>query len=216
MHRTASECHGGFADLTLRRLWSLMTLRRSSRSRPYSCCWQFCVIYWCMSLSARQRLPLPNWLPLDGSPRWLTANCSAAITWLAASAPCWAKARRGELSGAMRWINFMMVWSRTTFKSGFRFWTNLLLGVQAYDASNLPMVGCLLELFCEGHPIRGNMMMRRPSSAWLSLVLPLISGYPSVESWSWDAPYLNELDVPVDGWKMGASIKSPCVVLGAR
>jgi hypothetical protein len=50
-------------------------------------------------------------------------------------------------------------------KSEFRFWIILSLGIQASDASDLPMVGYLLELFCEGAPAEATMMMRRPSSA---------------------------------------------------
>jgi hypothetical protein len=49
-------------------------------------------------------------------------------------------------------------------KSGFKFWIISSLGVQASDASHLPMVGYLLELLCEGALIGATMMIRRPSS----------------------------------------------------
>jgi hypothetical protein len=45
-------------------------------------------------------------------------------------------------------------------KSEFRFWANLSLGVQASNASDLLMVGYLLELFYEGNLARATMMMR--------------------------------------------------------
>jgi hypothetical protein len=61
-------------------------------------------------------------------------------------------------------------------KFGFRFWTNLSLGVWASNASDLPMVGYLMELFCEGAPARATMMMRRLSSVEFQQVLPPISG----------------------------------------
>jgi hypothetical protein len=61
-------------------------------------------------------------------------------------------------------------------KSGFRFWTNLSLGVQASHASALPMVGYLLELFCEGTLARVTMMIRQPSSVEFQQVLPPILG----------------------------------------
>jgi hypothetical protein len=66
-------------------------------------------------------------------------------------------------SGAMHWTDSMMVWSHIALKSEFRFWANLSLGVRAADASNLPMVRYLLELFYEGAPVGVTMMMRRPS-----------------------------------------------------
>jgi hypothetical protein len=76
----------------------------------------------------------------------------------------------------MRWIDSMMVWSHTVLKFGFRFWTNLSLGVRASDAFDLSMVGYLLELFYEGAPIGATMMMRRLSSAEFQQVLPPILG----------------------------------------
>jgi hypothetical protein len=71
-------------------------------------------------------------------------------TRFAASAPCWARAMRGEPLGVMRRIDSKIVWSCTTLKSGFRFWTSPTLGVRALDAYDLPIVGYLLELFCDG------------------------------------------------------------------
>jgi hypothetical protein len=54
----------------------------------------------------------------------------------------------------------MMVWSRTALKSGFKFWANLSLRVQASDASDLLMVEYLLELLCEGAPVGATIMIR--------------------------------------------------------
>jgi hypothetical protein len=53
----------------------------------------------------------------------------------------------------MRWIDSMMVWSHTVLNSGFRFWTNLSLGVQASDASDPLIVGYLLELSYGSHHV---------------------------------------------------------------
>jgi hypothetical protein len=61
-------------------------------------------------------------------------------------------------------------------KSGFRFWIIPSLDVQASNASDLPMVGCLLDLLCEGAPTGATMMIRRSSSAEFEHVLPPISG----------------------------------------
>jgi hypothetical protein len=58
----------------------------------------------------------------------------------------------------------MMLWSHMALKSGFKFRTNLLLGVRASLASDLSMMGYLLELFYEGGPVGATMMMRQPSS----------------------------------------------------
>jgi hypothetical protein len=49
-------------------------------------------------------------------------------------------------------------------KSGFRFQIIPSLGVWVSDASDLLMVGYLLELLCEGAPVGAIMMIRRPSS----------------------------------------------------
>jgi hypothetical protein len=46
----------------------------------------------------------------------------------------------------MRWMVFMISWTRAALKSEFRFWTKPTLGVRASDAFDLPMVGYLLEL----------------------------------------------------------------------
>jgi hypothetical protein len=50
------------------------------------------------------------------------------------------------------------------------------LCARASDASVLPMVWYLLELFCEDPPAGATMMMRRPSSVGSPHVLPPISG----------------------------------------
>jgi hypothetical protein len=42
----------------------------------------------------------------------------------------------------------------------FRFWTSLTLGVRAIDASDLPMVGNLLELLCDGSSLGATMQIR--------------------------------------------------------
>jgi hypothetical protein len=101
--------------------------------------------------------------PAEGFTHRFPVYRSAVITWLAASTPCGAKAPRGEPSGAMHWIDSMIIWSHTTLKSGFRSRTNLLSGVQASDAFDLPMVGYLLELFPVG--AGATMLIRQPSSA---------------------------------------------------
>jgi hypothetical protein len=44
--------------------------------------------------------------------------------------------------------------------SGFRFRIILSMGIQALDASDVSMVGYLLELFYEGAPTGATMMMR--------------------------------------------------------
>jgi hypothetical protein len=75
-----------------------------------------------------------------------------------------------------------MIWSHTALKSGFRFRTIQSLDVRASDASDLLMVGYLLELFYDGAPIGATRMMRRPSSAEFQQALPSISGQSSVES----------------------------------
>jgi hypothetical protein len=84
----------------------------------------------------------------------------SAMTWLATSAPCCARATKGEPLGVIGRIDSMMVWSRTALKSGFKFWANLSLRVQASDASDLPMVEYLLELLCEGAPVGATIMIR--------------------------------------------------------
>jgi hypothetical protein len=70
----------------------------------------------------------------------------------------------------------MIVWSRTALESRFKFWIIPLLGVRASDASDLPMVGYLLELLCDGSLARANIKIKRPSPAE-SLQVPIpISG----------------------------------------
>jgi hypothetical protein len=56
----------------------------------------------------------------------------------------------------------MIVWSQMALKSKFRFWIILSLGVRASNASELPMIGYLLELFYEESPAGATIMMRRP------------------------------------------------------
>jgi hypothetical protein len=49
------------------------------------------------------------------------AKLISAMLRSASLAPCCANAMSGEPSGAMRWIDLIIVWSRTALKSGFRF-----------------------------------------------------------------------------------------------
>jgi hypothetical protein len=46
----------------------------------------------------------------------------------------------------MRGMVSIIAWTRMTLKFGFRFRTKLVLRVQASNASDLPMVGYLLEM----------------------------------------------------------------------
>jgi hypothetical protein len=61
-------------------------------------------------------------------------------------------------------------------KSGFRFWIIPSLDVWTSDTSDLPMVGYLLELLCEGALADATMMIRQPSSTEFQHVLSPISG----------------------------------------
>jgi hypothetical protein len=61
-------------------------------------------------------------------------------------------------------------------KSGFRFRTNLALGVWASDVSDLPIVGYLLELLRDRSLFGATIRMRRMSSMEFSYALAPISG----------------------------------------
>jgi hypothetical protein len=100
------DCRGGVGVLALTRLRYSMTLRRSSRSKPYSRMLKLWVMRQHTSLSARRRLPLideaaslqarlaRSWLTTEGSCGELpTVHCAAMR--FAALAPCWAKVIRG-------------------------------------------------------------------------------------------------------------------------
>jgi hypothetical protein len=69
----------------------------------------------------------------------------------------------------------IIAWTRTTLKSGFKFWIKPPLGVQASDASNLLMVGYLLEVLFNRSPFRATMQIRRPPSTGSLQALALIS-----------------------------------------
>jgi hypothetical protein len=78
----------------------------------------------------------------------------------ATSAPWCARATRGEPSGVMCWIDFIIVWSRMVLMSEFRFRILLTLGVHASDASDLIIVEYLLELLCDGSLVEATVMIR--------------------------------------------------------
>jgi hypothetical protein len=52
---------------------------------------------------------------------------------------------------------FIITWTRTALKSGFRFQAKPPLGVRASDASDLSMVGYLLEVLLDRSPFRAAM-----------------------------------------------------------
>jgi hypothetical protein len=54
----------------------------------------------------------------------------------------------------------IIAWTRTTLKSGYKFQTKPPLGVRASDASDLSMVGYLLELLCDQSPFGATIRMR--------------------------------------------------------
>jgi hypothetical protein len=113
--------HDGVGILALMCLRSSMTLRRSSRSWPYSCMVWFWVMRHRASLLARWQLPLTDeaaslqarlarsWLLTEDSHGGLPADLFAT-TRFAASAPCWARAMRGEPLGARRWIDSKIIY----------------------------------------------------------------------------------------------------------
>jgi hypothetical protein len=76
------------------------------------------------------------------------------------SVPCCARATRGEHSGVMHWIDSIIVWSHIALKSRFRLRIILVFGIRASDASDLPMMGYLLELLCDGSLTGAIIMMR--------------------------------------------------------
>jgi hypothetical protein len=54
----------------------------------------------------------------------------------------------------------IITWTQTTLKSGFKFRTKPSLGVQVSDASDLPMVGYLLEVLFDRSPLEATMQIR--------------------------------------------------------
>jgi hypothetical protein len=149
---------GGLGVLSWKCLRSSITLQRLSRSRSYSRTLRFWVMHHRASFPAKHRLALKEeatslrarlaqslWPP-DGSLRGMPVDFSAT-TRFAASTPCCARRARGEPSGAIRWMVSMIACTRTALKSGFKFQISPVLGVRACEASDLPMVGYLLELW---------------------------------------------------------------------
>jgi hypothetical protein len=60
----------------------------------------------------------------------------------------------------MHWMVFMIAWTRTALKFGFRFRTKPPLGVRASDTSDLPMVGYLVEVLFDRSPFGATMQIR--------------------------------------------------------
>jgi hypothetical protein len=54
----------------------------------------------------------------------------------------------------------IIAWTRTALKSGYKFQTKPPLGVRTSDASDLSMVGYLLELLCDRSPFGATIRMR--------------------------------------------------------
>jgi hypothetical protein len=75
----------------------------------------------------------------------------------------------------MRWMVSIIAWTRT-LKFEFKFWTKPPLGVRASDASDLPMVGYLLEVLFDRSPFEATMQIRQPHSAGFPQALAPISG----------------------------------------
>jgi hypothetical protein len=53
-----------------------------------------------------------------------------------------------------------IAWTRTTLKSRFKFWTKPPLGVQVLEASDLPMVGYLLEMLFDQSAFGATIQIR--------------------------------------------------------
>jgi hypothetical protein len=66
----------------------------------------------------------------------------------------------GEPSSAMSWMISIIAWTWTALKSVFKFWTKPSLGVRVSDASDLPMVGYLLEALFDRLPFGATMQIR--------------------------------------------------------
>jgi hypothetical protein len=56
----------------------------------------------------------------------------------------------------MWWMVSIIAWTQTTLKYGSKFQTKPPLGIRASDASDLLMVGYLLELLCDQSPFGAN------------------------------------------------------------
>jgi hypothetical protein len=90
-------------------------------------------------------------------------------------------------------------------KSGFKFRIIPSSDVRASDASDLPMVGYLLELCCEGPLAGASMIMSRPSSVGSSQVLPQSQGNHQL---SLDRRMLPMM-MSSDGWRIDVTIGIP-------
>jgi hypothetical protein len=116
----ARDHRGRLGVLSRRCLRSSMTLRRSSRLRPYFRALRFCVMHQRASFSARYRFGLAEdaaslrarlarslW-PTDGSLRGKPADFSATMRFVT-SAPYCARSARREPLGAIRWMVSIIV-----------------------------------------------------------------------------------------------------------
>jgi hypothetical protein len=101
----------------------------------------------------------------------------------------------------------MIIWTRMALKSGFRFQTNLTLWVWAPDVSDLPIVGYPLELWWDRSPFGATIRMKRLSSADSPHVLVSILGYSSDESWLGDDADEDELNAPLNVWRVDVMIE---------
>jgi hypothetical protein len=81
-----------------------------------------------------------------------------------------------EPSSVMHWMVSIIVYTRTTLKSGFKFRIKPPFGVQASDASDLSMMGYLLEMLCDRSQFGATMQIMRPLSAGSLQALVPISG----------------------------------------
>jgi hypothetical protein len=171
---SARDCRGGDDVLSMRRLWSSITLQRSSRSRPYSHTTWFWVMRRHTSCSHERRFRLADdaaslqtrlarsLSPTEGSLQGTLTEFSAT-TRFDTSTPYWAKTVWGEPSGTMRWMVSIITWTRTILESRFKFWTKCHSVLRGLNGSDLLMVGYLREVF-DRSPFRATMKIRRPSS----------------------------------------------------
>jgi hypothetical protein len=70
----------------------------------------------------------------------------------------------------------IITWTWIALKSEFKFQTKSPLTVWASDASDLPMVGYLLEVLFDRSPFGATMQIRQPPSSGSLQVLAPISG----------------------------------------
>jgi hypothetical protein len=110
----------------------------------------------------------------------------------------------------------MIVWTRTTLKSGFRFRANPTLGVWAWDFSDLPIVGYQLELLRDRSPFGAIIRMRWMSSVDLPQALVSILGYSLDESRLGNDADEDELGAPVNVRRVDVTIRIPRTSLAVR